>query len=44
MTPLIRINWDREPASYPDMQKIRIIGFFFLKIGDIGSLKFGCCY
>jgi hypothetical protein len=43
MISLIRINWDREPASYPDMQKIRIIGFF-LKIGDNGSLKFGCCY
>jgi len=30
-------------ASHPDMQKMRIIGFFFLT-GYIGSLKFGCYY
>jgi len=28
-------------ASHADMQKIRIMGFY-LKIGYIGSLKFGC--
>ena len=28
-------------TSHPDMQKIRIIGFFFFKIGYIGSLKWG---
>jgi len=27
--PLIRIKWDEEP--HPDMQKFRIIGFFFEK-------------
>jgi len=30
-------------ASHPDMQKIRNIGFS-LKIGYIGSEKFGCSY
>jgi hypothetical protein len=30
-------------ASHPDMQKIRIIGFF-LKTGYIGSMNFGCYY
>jgi len=30
-------------ASHSDMQTIRIIGFS-LKIGYIGSLKFGCSY
>jgi hypothetical protein len=30
-------------ACNPDMQKIRIIGFY-LKIGYIGSLMFGCYY
>ena len=30
-------------VSYPDMQKMQIIGFVF-KIVFIGSLKFGCCY
>jgi len=30
-------------ASHPDMQKIWIIGFF-LKIGYIGSVKFGRYY
>ena len=30
-------------ASLPDMQKIRITGFFF-ENGYIGSLKFGCYY
>ena len=30
-------------ASYPDMQKIRIIGFS-LNIGYNGSLQFGCYY
>jgi hypothetical protein len=30
-------------ASHPDVQKIRIIGFFF-EIGYTGSLKFGCYY
>jgi len=30
-------------ASHPDMQKIRIIGFFF-EIKLHGSLKFGCYY
>jgi hypothetical protein len=28
-------------ASHPDMQKIWIIGFY-LKIGYIGNVKFGC--
>ena len=32
-------------ASHQHVQKIWIIGFFFfLKIGYIGGLKFGCCY
>ena len=30
-------------ASHPDMQKIRVIGFY-LKIGYIGSSNFGCYY
>ena len=30
-------------ASYPDVQKIRIIGFFF-ENSYTGSLKFGCYY
>jgi len=33
-TPLIWIE-----SSHPEMQKIQIIGFFFLKTGDTGSLK-----
>jgi hypothetical protein len=28
-------------ASHPDMQKIRIIGFFF-EVSYMGSYKFGC--
>ena len=30
-------------AIHPDIQKIRIIGFY-LKIGSFGSLKFSCYY
>ena len=35
-------NYSRT-ANHPDMQKIRITGFFF-EIGYIGSLNFGCYY
>ena len=31
-------------VSHPDKQKFRIIGFFFKKIGYIGSLWFDCYY
>ena len=31
-------------ANRPDMQKIRIIGYFFFKISYTGSLKSGCYY
>jgi len=41
-TPLIRINLG-EGESYPDIQKIRIIRFFF-ENRVIGSLNFGFYY
>jgi len=31
-------------VTHPDMQKIRIIKYFSLKIGFVDSLKFGCYY
>jgi len=31
-------------ATHSDMQKIRITGFCYLKIGYIGILQFGCYY
>jgi len=40
-TPLIRINWDGEPSGYAENPDNWI---FSLKMGDIGSLKFGCYY
>ena len=37
-TPLIRIHWDGEPSGYAENPDNWI---FLLKIGYIGSLKFG---
>ena len=40
-TPIIRINWNGEPSGYADNPDNWI---FFLTVGYIGSLKFGCYY
>jgi hypothetical protein len=40
-TPLSWINWDGKPFIYAENMVNWIFSF---KIGNIGSLKFGCCY
>ena len=40
-TPLIRINWNSGTSGYAENPDNLI---FFLKIGYIDSLKFGCYY